>query len=70
MTTTATITLAQIQALRTEAAAAGDTQMVAICDRAARALCSSRLRSSDADVCKCVAAISDAEAQDDRRIER
>lgn len=51
-----TITNAQIAALRTEAAAAGDTAMVAVCTRAlagsarARAVCARAIRAAYARV--------------------
>ena len=54
MTTIDTITDYQIEALRTEAADAGDSQMIEYCDRA--------LAGDDAALSECVDAIRAAEA--------
>lgn len=55
MTTIDTLTDSQISALRDEAAAAGDLEQVAICDRA--------LEGDDSARRECVRVIRDAEAQ-------
>lgn len=52
-----TITLAQIEALSTEAAAHGDLAQVAICDRA--------LAGDESAMAECERVIRDAQAQDD-----
>lgn len=54
-TTIETVTKNQIQALRTEAGAAGDLKQVAICDRA--------LDGDEAARAECARVIADAEAQ-------
>jgi hypothetical protein len=63
-TTFETITREQIASLRTEAATAGDTEQVALCDCAAVMLSSpGRGHRNHPSVLACVAAIRDAEAQ-------
>lgn len=51
------MTTEQIQTLQTEAGAAGDAEMVAVCERA--------LAGDEAAVAQCARVIADAQAQDD-----
>lgn len=61
-TTTRTITVTQIEALRDESGQAGDLAMVAICDRALRGTLPESLSRDRRAIAECARVIAEAEA--------